>query len=753
MIHKKDMSRVRLLWGFRLNNDLYKYFQMILVGAMVLLYSGSSAAQEQWPRDILLPEGKITIFQPQLESFKGDKVTARAAISGQRKDMKEPVFGVAFFSARVVTDRDTRMAEFVDVKVERVGFPDTPPAEEKKIAELIEKSIAKWERTPISLDRLLALTAAIEKEKAEDRISTTPPNVAFRTTPSILIIINGKPVLRDVEGTKMQRVVNTPFVLLFDPATKGYYLQGGGLWFAAPDVMGKYQPVEKPPAAVLEAAKRVSEPQDSSQTQPQAKSKVAPEIIVATDPTELIVTDGEPKFGSVKGTDLLYVTNTENDVFMDAKSQQYYILLAGRWFVSKSLQSGPWAYVTPDKLPVGFYQIPPGSDKQHVLAFVSGTTQAEEAVVDAQIPQTTAIKRDTKLEVTYDGSPKFEKIKGTDIEYAVNTGYQVLRIKGMYYACNEAVWFVSNNPNGPWKVADQIPEKEIQSIPSDSPVYNVKYVRVYESTPEVVYVGYTSGYTGSYIYGGTVVYGTGYVYPGYVGLWVYYPPPITWGFAPVYVPVYGTWGYGWGWSAGFVRGAAWGFAAGAIAGSWWHGGGWHNHGDVNININRQTNINRSTNINREQTRNNIYNKRENVARNAPGTREARPGGTSEGRPGTPTREGRPATPTKEGRPAQQPAGGGARQNDVFAGKDGNVYRKTDKGGWEQRDKSGWSKPESKPQTRDNFERNRSNLERDYSARQRGAERTQNFERSAGGSYGGGSRRGGVSRGGGGGRRR
>ena len=47
-----------------------------------LVWDGSvsrSMAAGDW-----VPEGKVMVYQPQLESFKGDKVTGRAAISLQK---------------------------------------------------------------------------------------------------------------------------------------------------------------------------------------------------------------------------------------------------------------------------------------------------------------------------------------------------------------------------------------------------------------------------------------------------------------------------------------------------------------------------------------------------------------------------------------------------------------------------------------------------------------------------------------------
>ena len=44
--------------------------------------------------------------------------------------------------------------------------------------------------------------------------------------------------------------------------------------------------------------------------------------------------------------------------------------------------------------------------------------QAREAVMDNQIPQTAAVKRGpAKLRVDYDGTPKFKRIEGTNMEW------------------------------------------------------------------------------------------------------------------------------------------------------------------------------------------------------------------------------------------------------------------------------------------------------------------------------------------------
>ena len=100
------------------------------------------------------------------------------------------------------------------------------------------------------------------------------------------------------------------------------------------------------------------------------------------------------------------------------------------------------------------------------------------------------------LKVEYDGTPRFEKIEGTDMRYATNTADSVIRVEDGYYCCRQAVWYVSDSPTGPWQVCDSVPG-EIYTIPPDSPLYYVTHVHVYGATPEVVYEGYQPGYLGT----------------------------------------------------------------------------------------------------------------------------------------------------------------------------------------------------------------------------------------------------------------
>jgi hypothetical protein len=364
---------------------------------------------------------------------------------------------------------------------------------------------------------------------------------------------------------------------------------------------------------------------------------------------------------------------------------------------------------------------------------VAGTDEAREAVLENSIPQTAAVSRkDATVKVTYDGDPKFERIEGTKMSYAVNTDKSVLLIEGKYYCCDNAVWFIAPGATGPWEVCADVP-RDVQSIPADCPVNNVKYVYVYDSTPEVVYVGYTPAYYGSYVYGGCVVYGTGYYYHPWYGAY-YYPRPVTWGFTVSYNPWMG-WGFGVGFSYGWFHMGFYGYPGG-----WWgpagYYGGYHhgyyhgyNHGYAHGYWQGRHDAATRPGTGRPggaqpKVNPNIYNKRDGVKytgdKRGPSVSTA-----DRQKPGTAARPStQPATrPSKDlARPANPSVG----TNDVFADKNGDVYRKSDKG-WEQRDKSGWSSADKSSRDNAQAQRSQQQLNRQYDARERGAQRTQSYQ--------------------------
>lgn len=648
----------------------------------MLLWATPIAAREDaaggdWPREIQVGEAVITLYQPQLDSWEGNTVECRAAVSVEMTPDAAPVFGAVWLSARFETDRGARMVTFTDIRVPSVRFPGTSEEQRQKLAGILEGEMAAW-NIEISLDRLLpTLDLAAHTKRSEAELKNDPPKIIVRWEPAVLILIDGQPDLRDMDGSDLQRVVNTPYVIV--KSQRDFYLATSRSWYSARDILGPWKITSSLPGDVqkidaelakqrrgaLAEQEKTLENYATDTTDPRI-----PEIVVSTEPAELIFIDGNLEMAPLPGHKILYVGNTDSDVLYEAATQNYFILLSGRWYRSKDILKGPWEFVPNHELPESFSEIPAGSEVGYLRAHVAGTDEAREAVLEQSIPQTAAVIRsDTSFAVEYDGEPIFEAIEGTDMSYAANTASSVILADGGYWACEQAVWYSASSPNGPWTVAAEIPT-EISTIPPSSPVYNVTYVDIYESTPEVVYVGYTPGYTGSYVSDGCVVYGTGWWTRPWLGH-SFFARPATWGF-------HVRWSRWWGWSFGtsYSNGPFtfdFGFAGWSRSGGW---GGWWGPARYRPHARAgfRAGYSRSGLSFRPDTRNNIY---------------ARPGNSN-----------RVAQTLDRTDPSRRPGLSNERANNIYTDHNGDVFRRNDDGSWDRHDGAGWSRIDGVPSAGD-----------------------------------------------------
>ena len=542
-----------------LTNVLWVLLAMVSLPAVL-------AQENDWPRTLPLEQGMVTIYSLQVDKMSDDVIHFRAALAYRATAGSEPVFGAGWFESPVVIDSSNRIVHPTDLKVTNTRFPEGTDDVQSELASVLAQQSPVW-NLDFSLDELeAALKTAEEESIAVQTLNTAPPEIIYRDHPALLISMDGDTVLREIENSPLEAVINTPYPLIFD--RNFYYLNAAkDVWYRADKATGPYQFVSKPPADIV----AMVEASDSGAANTVATERItaanAPEIVVSTTPAELIVTEGPAAFVPLVD-DLLVLQNSDDDVFMHVSSQDFYIVRAGRWYRARSLD-GPWNYQPADELPTAFANIPQDSNQADSRVYVAGTEEATEAVLDAQIPQTAAVKRgEADIEVEYDGEPIYAPVDGTGLVYIENTGSTVIQSDGLYYLVENGVWYVSSSPNGPWQVSDHRPE-QVDTILPTSPVYNVKYVRVYDSTPEVVYVGYTPGYTGSYIYRNTIFYGTGWYYRPWVSPYYYYPRHSTWGFNASYNSWSG-WNFGlsWGWGP---------FSVGYYSGGYWHNNHYWHH--------------------------------------------------------------------------------------------------------------------------------------------------------------------------------
>jgi hypothetical protein len=157
----------------------------VSLGFLLLLYAflpGPASSQERsagpdapeegpsWPVEVVLEGTRVVMCQPQPESFEGNLLAGRFALSAELADGGgEPLFGTAWFEARVDTDRDERAAYNAGY---RSGFRAGSRAGQANLYN--SPRVADRRATPAQLDRARPAAPA---NRPQARPSTRPNNV------------------------------------------------------------------------------------------------------------------------------------------------------------------------------------------------------------------------------------------------------------------------------------------------------------------------------------------------------------------------------------------------------------------------------------------------------------------------------------------------------------------------------------------------------------------------------------------------
>jgi hypothetical protein len=515
---------------------------------VVMAVAATAAADDPvWPRQITKPGGKLVIYQPQVDDWKDfQQVDGRMAFTITPTGGKAHV-GVITVQLQSAVNMDAHTVVLTNPQITSVSFPSLDPATTTQMEQLVRTFLNPAATMTISLDRLVASAKKTKTPPVAD-VKNDPPAIFISMRPAILLLMNGEPVTAPIANSKLQFVVNANWPLFIEQGRSTYYLFDGKGWLTCASLGGTWTPTNQLPKQMSKV------PENSNFTDlkgfippPPGSAASFPIVYYSATPAEIIVFGDEPQWTPISGTQLAYASNTSSSVFKYTPTGAFYYLTSGRWFTATSAL-GPWTFAT-YTLPPDFARIPPSSPPGSVLASVPGTPEAEDAVLIAQIPTTVTVNTTEaakEVKVSYIGEPQFQPIEGTSMQYAVNTPNKVVLVGTEYYMCYQGLWFVSSSPQGPWQVAQTVPQV-IYTIPPSSPVYNVTYVTQVPASAGYVTSSYTAGYMGMFVAGAAVgaiiANGTGYYYPPYMYGGYYYPYAATYGYH-TYNPYTGAYGYG-----------------------------------------------------------------------------------------------------------------------------------------------------------------------------------------------------------------
>ena len=469
-------------------------------------------ADPGWPREFTADNKTLTVYQPQVEKWiNHSSMHFRCAIEVEGV-LKEPKFGIAEVEAATVVDQVTRVVKVVAITRE-IRFAGVTPAEDASLRATVNQLNPPDRLITVSLDRVLTCldpeTTTVQKSVD---VNLDPPPIFYSNKPAVLVIFMGEPQFKPVVASDpdLMFAVNTNWDVFYQPSTKSYYLLNEDHWLTATSAEGPWTVATQLPEKLSKL------PDDDNWAEirkniPPKPSATAEHVYASAKPAELLLTAGDPDYKPIPSTKLLEVTNTESLLILDSAGGRFYYQVAGRWFSAPKLD-GLWEAAS-TSLPEDFKNIPDDHSLAFVKATVPGTDEAKDAVMLASVPESTYVDttKTPTLEVSYKGKPSFQPIPPTTVLYAVNSPYSVFLVNSMYYCCDQGVWFSSKAATGPWNWCTTVPA-EIYQIPITSPAHNVTYVTVKETKPDTVVYTQTSGYSGEYVAAnGVLMFGAGLV--------------------------------------------------------------------------------------------------------------------------------------------------------------------------------------------------------------------------------------------------
>src|SRR6059058_4173166 len=191
------------------------------IGAAQSATGSDQPNNSSWPREKYSNGTRLIIYQPQVDDWKNfQDLSWRMAVSLTPKSGKE-VVGVVEMKGNTDIDNVAKVAVITNPQVTGTYFPSLDQATKEKMEQLFKTFVPS--SFSVSLHSLIASTPKKEAP-AGAQLNNDPPKIFVGYRPSILLSVNGEPVLSEVANTNLKFVVNTQWPLFFDTGNFSYYL-------------------------------------------------------------------------------------------------------------------------------------------------------------------------------------------------------------------------------------------------------------------------------------------------------------------------------------------------------------------------------------------------------------------------------------------------------------------------------------------------------------------------------------------------
>ena len=151
-----------------------------------------------FPREVAGETGTVVVHTPQIDTWTDfESIEARVAVEVTPAGEEEPVYGVAEFTADTDPNLELRIVAVENTKITVTSFPVEDDARREHLDSIVRTTIQPQTQY-VPLDVILSYIAPNAKPAEVEGLSFDPPPIFYSSTPAILVITDGEPLLAPI---------------------------------------------------------------------------------------------------------------------------------------------------------------------------------------------------------------------------------------------------------------------------------------------------------------------------------------------------------------------------------------------------------------------------------------------------------------------------------------------------------------------------------------------------------------------------
>src|SRR5262245_3514663 len=160
-------------------------------------------AEGAWPREIQANGATVLVYQPQIDSWQGNRLEARAAVAIRMPGAAQPSFGVVWITARTAVDKERGVVVLQDIKIPKVNLPASPQRNAEFLRAARQHIPAGVQTVPLEQFEANLSIGQAEAKTMGMPVVNDPPRIIVSAKPAVLVRIDGQPSMRQIAGSNL----------------------------------------------------------------------------------------------------------------------------------------------------------------------------------------------------------------------------------------------------------------------------------------------------------------------------------------------------------------------------------------------------------------------------------------------------------------------------------------------------------------------------------------------------------------------